>query len=193
MSETEKHIIVIGGPNGAGKTTSARALLPRLGLHEFVNADEIARSLSPEDVEGAALSAGRTMLERMNSLLTQNKPFAFETTCSGHGHVRFLERAKQQGWTVELFYLWLSSPELAIQRVSKRVALGGHHIPDDVVIRRHRNSLKNLLRGYLPVADSAALYDNSGEAPVLIAEKPDGQELVVYNQRVWSAMQMAAK
>ncbi len=189
-----KDIIVIGGPNGAGKTTAAKVLLPqKLGIGEFVNADEIARGLAPDNVESAAISAGRAMIERMNGLLARDRPFAFETTCSGHGHIAFLRRAKAQGWNVSLLFLWLSSPEEAIKRVALRVRRGGHNIPDEVVRRRYGNGLRNFRDGYLPLSDVAAVYDNSGEERKLVAEKTVAGQLVVHDSRAWTAILATAE
>lgn len=95
MSDRSREIVILGGPNGAGKTTAAGLLLPKsLAISEFVNADEIARGLSPNNVEGAAVAAARVMIGRMNSLLAQDTSFAFETTCSGAGHITFLKRER---------------------------------------------------------------------------------------------------
>jgi predicted ABC-type ATPase len=93
-----KDIVMIGGPNGAGKTTAAPAVVPReLGIHEFVNADEIARGLSPFNAERAALAAGRLMIERMRTLVRDGESFAFETTCAGRAHGGWLRACKLLG------------------------------------------------------------------------------------------------
>ncbi|HEY4942869.1 MAG TPA: AAA family ATPase [Rhizomicrobium sp.] len=191
MTTLAKEIIVLGGPNGAGKTTTAKALLPgKIGFGEFVNADEIARALAPDDVESAAISAGRMMIERMNNLLAQDRSFAFETTCSGRGHIAFLKRAKQQGWRTFLLFVWLSSPELAIKRVALRVGRGGHNIPEEFIVRRYWKGLANFREGYLSVADAAAVYDNSAGEGKLVAEKtPEG--MIVHDPQVWTKIQTA--
>lgn len=104
-------VIVLGGPNGAGKTTAAPLLLPRvLSIREFVNADEIARGLSPFNPEGSAVAAGRLMVERVRSPARTGESFAFETTCAGRGHVRLLRACKVRGYRVVLLFLWLPSP-----------------------------------------------------------------------------------
>ena len=118
-------IVVLGGPNGAGKTTAARVVLPeQLAIREFVNADEIARGLSPFNAERTAATAGRLMSERMRGLVRERHSFAFETTCSGRAHVGLLRRCKIARWRVTLVFLWLPSPQAALDRVAHRVPEG---------------------------------------------------------------------
>jgi predicted ABC-type ATPase len=174
MSVT-RDIVILGGPNEAGKTTTAQLLLPRtLAMREFVNADEIARGLSPFNTDGAAMAAGRVMLQRLAQLVERGESFAFETTCAGRQHVRWLPVAKANGWRLDLIYLWLRSPEMAIARVARRVRGGGPDIPPDVVRRRWRAGLVNMRRLYLPLADNARIYDNSGEQPIADSEAHRG-------------------
>src|SRR5437870_10729578 len=91
-SERRNNAVMIGGPNGAGKTSWAYRQLPAtLSITEFVNADEIARGLSPLDPEGSALSAGRLMIARLNELVEAGHSFAFEKTCLGGVHVHLLQ------------------------------------------------------------------------------------------------------
>jgi predicted ABC-type ATPase len=152
-------IVIIGGPNGAGKTTAAQVMVPQsLEIREFVNADEIARGLSPFDPEHAAFAAGRLMLERIRELLKSRQNFAFETTCASRTHLPMLQRCKADGWRVTLVYLWLPSPQAALDRVARRVREGGHDIPGDVVVRRYWAGLFNFRLLYLPLADVAVIY-----------------------------------
>jgi predicted ABC-type ATPase len=182
-----KDIIVIGGPNGAGKTTAARELLPGLlGIREFVNADEIARGLSPFNAAGVALMAGRLMIGRMRQLARGEESFAFETTCAGRGHVEFLRQCRTEGWRITLLFLWLPSPEAAIARVARRVAEGGHDVPAEVIVRRYRKGLANMLNLYLPLADTAAIYDNDDSKRVLIAERKPGREMIINDPIRWT-------
>jgi predicted ABC-type ATPase len=84
-----KDIVILGGPNGAGKTTGARILLPEFFTrYTFVNADEIAKDISPDNVEAAAMAAGRQMIERMRAMVREAQSFALETTCSGKSYPR---------------------------------------------------------------------------------------------------------
>ena len=185
-----KDLIVIGGPNGAGKTTAAVHLLPaRLGIREFVNADEIARGLSPFNRDRAAIAAGRLMLGRIHDLLRGNESFAIETTCAGRSYANMLHKHRRLGWRITLLYLWLPSPENAIERVSRRVASGGHSIPPDVIVRRYWAGQRNIRSLYLPLADIAAIYDNSDSGRVLIAERAEEAALVIHDSRRWAAME----
>ncbi len=185
-----KDVIILGGPNGAGKTTAAQVLLPQeLDIREFVNADEIARGLSPFNAAGAAQAAGRLMLERMRILLRDGRSFAFETTCSGRTNARLVRQCRTEGWRVTLLYLWLPSPQIALERVARRVREGGHDIPADVVVRRYWAGLANMRHLYLPQADVAAIYDNSDEGRVLIAERMPGAPLVVHDAIRWATIE----
>jgi predicted ABC-type ATPase len=182
-----KEVIVLGGPNGAGKTTAAAVVLPRmLNVREFVNADEIARGLSPFNPEGSTVAAGRLMIARLDELIRNRESFAFETTCAGRRHVRMLQTCREAGYRVTLIFLWLPSPEIALARVARRVAQGGHRIPDDVVIRRHAAGLRNMRQLYLPIADIAYIYDNTDKGGVLIAERQPDNSLIVRDTRRWN-------
>ena len=148
-------LYIIAGCNGAGKTTASYTVLPEmLGCKEFVNADEIAKGLSPFNPESVAIEAGRLMLQRMDD-------FAFETTLASRSYVKFVERAQAKGYFVTLLYFWLPTPEQAIERVATRVSEGGHNIPSDVIRRRYANGIKNLITLYTPICNFWTIYDNS--------------------------------
>ena len=186
-----KQIVVLGGPNGAGKTTAAQIILPTmLDIADFLNADEIARGLSPFDSNATALAAGRVMLERMHALAEGERSFAIETTCSGRAHVGFLRRCKAQGWLITLVFFWLPSPQLAMDRVARRVTSGGHGIPPDTIARRYWSGLRNMLDHYLPLADQASIYDNSQVPPLLIARRQH-VALQVHDAERWDAIERA--
>lgn len=168
MTESRR-ILIIAGPNGAGKTTFAREFLPgEAQCPDFINADLIAAGLSPFNPEAAALRAGRLMLEEMASRITHGRSFAFETTLSGMAYARQIPHWRQQGYHVKLVFLSLPSAEMAVARVSGRVAQGGHAIPEAVIRRRFDGGLRNFEHLYKPVVDSWVHYDNSGSVPVLI-------------------------
>lgn len=123
----EKNLYLIAGCNGAGKTTASFTILPEiLDCKEFVNADEIAKGLSPFQPEKVSFEAGRIMLHRINELLQQNENFAFETTLSTRSYKNKVLEAKRNYYNVTLLFFWLKNPELAIERVKTRVMEGGH-------------------------------------------------------------------
>ncbi len=168
-----REIFVIAGPNGAGKSTVAATLLPtRFPTERFLNADQIAKALATD----SALQAGRVMLQRMHELRDCGATFAFETTLAGRSHAPFLREAQAAGYAVHLAYLWLSSVELAASRVAVRVQGGGHDVPRADIERRYWRGLRNLWNLYLPLANTWALCDNSGEQLVLVARQQEGCE-----------------
>ena len=165
-------LYIISGCNGAGKTTASYTILPEiLNCDEFVNADEIAKGLSPFNPESASIKAGRLMLERIKSLIDKKLDFAFETTLATKSYKNFIELARQKGYEITLLYFWLSSPNLAVKRVETRVKEGGHNIPTDVIIRRYHNGLKNFFNLFEPMVDNWIFIDNSGEPYEIVAEK----------------------
>ena len=156
------NLYIIAGCNGAGKTTASFNVLPQiLQCREFVNADEIAKGVSPFCPESVAIQAGQLMLERIDSLLTDNVSFAIETTLATRSYKNLILRAKEKGYNVSLLFFWLESPELACQRVHKRVSEGGHDIPVDTIYRRYWLGLENLFRIFIPIVDDWSLYDNN--------------------------------
>ncbi len=158
----KKNLYIIAGCNGAGKTTASFTVLPEmLSCHEFVNADEIAKGLSPFNPEGVAIQAGRLMIERVIQLMKEGKSFAFETTLSTRSYVKLVQQAQRNGYHVTLLFFSLASPEQAVRRVAQRVSQGGHNIPTDVVYRRYASGLKNLFQMYTNEVDYWAFYDNS--------------------------------
>ncbi len=160
--QKKKNLYIIAGCNGAGKTTASFTVLPEmLDCKEFVNADEIAKGLSPFNPEGVAIQAGRLMIERVLYLMREGETFAFETTLSTRSYVKLVEMAQKQGYFVTLLFFSLATPEQAVKRVAKRVSQGGHNIPTDVVYRRYASGLKNLFQMYSQIVDFWAFFDNS--------------------------------
>ena len=165
-----KNLYIIAGCNGAGKTTASYTILPEIWhCKEFVNADEIARGLSPLNPESVAMQAGRIMLERIDELLEQGQSFSIETTLATRSYVQLVRRAQALGYTVNLLFFWLNSPEVAIQRVAKRVSEGGHNIPIDVIRRRYQLGLSNFFNLYKDVVDTWTLVDNASNPRQVVA------------------------
>ena len=166
------NLYIIAGCNGAGKTTASYTILPEiLNCKEFVNADEIAKGLSPFQPESVAIEAGKIMLKRIDNLINEKENFAFETTLSTKSYKNKVVAAKEKGYQIVLVFFWLRDVNLAIERVEQRVKEGGHNIPVDVIERRYKSGIKNLFSIYLPIVDEAYFFDNSDNTPELIAEK----------------------
>jgi predicted ABC-type ATPase len=169
MTPEPPTIYLFAGCNGAGKTTFARAYLtagfdtpPR-----FLNAEEIARGLSPLAPESVALKAGKLLLSEIDGCLRTNQSFAIESTLSGHAQVGILARARLLSYRIEMFYLWIPSSSVAIKRIAQWVRKGGHPIPNKDVERRYSRSLENFVHLYAPIADIWKVWDNTQRPPKL--------------------------
>jgi predicted ABC-type ATPase len=177
-----KNLYIIAGCNGAGKTTASFTILPEiLDCREFVNADEIAKGLSPFQPEKVAFEAGRIMLNRISELLKAGETFAFETTLATKSYRTKVLQAQKEGYNVVLLFFWLENAELAIERVKIRVNEGGHNIPVDVILRRYSNGIKNLFTIYAPIVNEVMIFDNSYGMPDLIAEKNGNPDFNIIN------------
>lgn len=183
-------LIALAGPNGAGKSTAGPALLKdTLGVTEFVNADLIAQGLSPFAPETAAFAAGRIMLSRLRELSHRRATFAFETTLAGRAYASWIGGLQTSGYELHIVFLWLRSPELAIQRVADRVRQGGHHVPEETIRRRYHVGLRNFLGLYRPLATTWRLYDNSERfAPRLIAGGTQGRDPEISDPTTWAVV-----
>jgi Uncharacterized protein conserved in bacteria len=183
-------LYIISGCNGSGKTTASYTLLPDLlGCREFVNSDEFAKSFSPFNPGAASVTASRYMLMKINHLLDRHADFAVETTLATRSLVQIMMKARSEGYEATVIYFWLSSPELAIERVRARVAAGGHNIPDAVVRRRYVMGLQYLFNTYIPVADRWVLADNSKSPFTVVAEGSGGTTYIRDNEKyqlIWN-------
>ena len=195
MNETAPQVIVIAGPNGGGKTTLAPFLLrDTLGVLEYVNADPIAHGLSGFDPASVALQAGRVMLNRLHELAAQRRTFAFETTLAAKHYAGWIEKLRKEGYAFQLMFLWLQSPELAVRRVRERVQVGGHDVPERIVLRRYAAGLKNFSKLYQPLANTWAVYDNSSLGhPTIIAQGGSGQATNSLDIDLWKRFQRMSK
>ena len=185
----ERNLYIIAGCNGAGKTTASFTILPEiLDCKEFVNADEIAKGLSPFQPEKVAFEAGRIMLNRVNELLLQKDNFAFETTLATKSYKNKVLEAKKSNYNVVLLFFWLKNPELAKERVKTRVFEGGHNIPTDVIERRYFKGIRNLFDIYIPITDQVLIFDNSEGKPQLIAEKSSTDQLMILDKKKFTEL-----
>lgn len=183
------NLYIIAGCNGAGKTTASYTVLPELlNCNEFVNADNIAAGLSPFNPESVAFEAGRIMLQRIEDLLNRGVDFAFETTLSTRSYVSLVKRAQQKGYEVTLLFFWLSSPEMAMERVAKRVSKGGHNIPADVIERRYYRGIRNLVSLYIPLCDKWLIANNTDLGPVFVAQSADELKTNIITPDIWETI-----
>jgi predicted ABC-type ATPase len=190
MADGRPQVIVIAGPNGAGKTTLAPFLIrDEYGLMEYVNADSIAHGLAAFSPESVAFEAGRIMLRRIRALAEQNLNFAFETTLASRSYARLIKGLRAGGYEFHLIYVWLSSAELAVQRVRERVRRGGHDIPEEVIRRRYVKGARNFFTVYSGLADTWGIYDNSSQGdPVEIAIKNKNATPEILQEDLWQRL-----
>ncbi|OGX10933.1 MAG: hypothetical protein A2351_01125 [Omnitrophica bacterium RIFOXYB12_FULL_50_7] len=159
-------LYVIAGPNGSGKTTFAEKFLPNYAdCFEFINADMIAKGLSPFIPSKVAIKAGKILLDQIADCSRRKVNFAFETTLAGKAYVNLFNQMKQRGYELHLFFLWLPAVKLALARVADRVRKGGHDIPEHDVRRRFARGLKNLFDNYRLLFDTWSVFDNSTSSP----------------------------
>ena len=185
-------MFILSGCNGSGKTTASYALLPKiLECSEFVNSDEFAKALSPFNPDQAYVTASRYMLTKTKYLFRQRADFCIETTLATRSLGKMVKAAQEQGYFVTVLYFWLSSPDLAVERVKARVAAGGHFIPDDVVRRRYIVGLNYFLRDYVPACDRWILADNS-EPPFTIVGEGSRQRTVIRDLALYNRIRATA-
>lgn len=188
-------IIVIGGPNGAGKSTLAPYLLrDAFELSEFVNADAIALGLSAFSPASVAFRAGRIMLERLHDLAREGASFAFESTLASRTYATWIRELKRRGYGFHLVYLWLRTPDMAVERVKERVRRGGHDVPEETIRRRYRRGLRNFFELFMPLADTWSFYDNSAVGvPVAVAAGDEDGDVTVHNADLWRRVEGMAR
>ncbi len=168
MDREQPRLVILSGPNGAGKTTASQELLKgAYAIDEFVNADAIAKGLSAFAPESVALEAGRIMLTRIGDLVARKDSFAIETTLASRSLAGMIRewRATRRYYVV-LFFLWLPSAEMAIERVADRVRAGGHNIPEDVIRRRYQRGISNFLSTYEAIVDEWRVFNSSTVSPL---------------------------
>jgi predicted ABC-type ATPase len=180
------NLYIISGCNGAGKTTASFTILPEmLDCKEFVNADEIAKGLSPFQPESVSFHAGRIMVERIDELLNSGVDFAFETTLTTLSYLNTIKAAKEKGYSINLLYFWLNDVNLAIERVKIRVSEGGHNIPEETIRRRYFRGIYNLSNRFIGLCDFWIVINNSSRPYTFVAEGQGLKELKVHDDIIW--------
>ncbi|MBC6109924.1 zeta toxin family protein [Pedobacter fastidiosus] len=184
------NLYIISGCNGAGKTTASFTVLPEmLNCKEFVNADEIAKGISPFNPESVAIQAGKIMLTRIDELLNNQKDFAIETTLTTKSYLNTIARAKSVGYKITLLFFWLNDVELAIERVKIRVSEGGHNIPEEVIRRRYFRGMMNL-KLFCAEANYWLIIDSSDGRLQFIAEGNLNKEITIFEKGIWSKLNL---
>lgn len=182
-----KNLYILAGCNGAGKTTAAFHLLPGiLQCKEFVNADEIARGISPFQPEKATFEAGKIMTRRIEDLMNAEKSFAIETTLAAISYLRTVRVAQKRGYYVTLIFFWLPDVELAKARVRLRVQEGGHSVPEKVIERRFRRGIVNFFDHFLPLCDNVMVFNNASEEPKLVMAKTKDKPQEIFDNEIYN-------
>ena len=172
-------LYIIAGANGSGKTTFAKSFANIHNLY-FINADEIAKELDPENITKHQVKAGRIFFKELNKRLDENNSFVIETTLSGKYLVKYIAKAHENGFEVEMIYLFLEKAETNITRVANRVLNGGHHVPKDDIIRRFYRSKVMFMDIYKELLDKWTIYYNADE----VFEKIATDEMI-YDEDKW--------
>ncbi len=180
----DKILYIIAGANGCGKSTLASELLPSENL-KFLNADDIAKEICPENIESVKIKAGKIVLERLEILLNNGSSFAIETTLAGKNHIKTIQKAKKSGYYVVLIYSYLDNPVLCENRIKIRVLNGGHDIPQEDIIRRFYRSKENFWNLYKDLADEWNLFYNGSSEYILVAQS-DKSEVEIFSENLYN-------
>jgi predicted ABC-type ATPase len=165
----DKVIKIIAGPNGSGKSTFADSYLNQTKpAVPFLNPDLIATGFGPSNFEKASFQAGRVLLSEIKMRIQRGESFSFESTLSGLTYVRILSEAKANGYKIIIYFIFLNKISLNIARIKKRVQMGGHNIPTQVVKRRYLRCFENFWNLYKELSDQWIVIDNSSKKPNLI-------------------------
>lgn len=153
---------IIGGINGVGKSTIYSSLSDGdvKALGKRVNVDEIVSAFGDWRDTTAQFHAGKQAVKEIKNCLKIKADFHQETTLSGQSIIHTAKTAKEMGFLIHLWYIFVSDVEIAKQRVRARVASGGHGISDDIIERRSITSLKTL-KTIIPFCDEVWVYDNT--------------------------------
>lgn len=181
---TDKKLFIIAGANGSGKTTLAKEVLPEYSL-EFINADEIARSINPQNIESVKVTAGKIVLKKLDDSLSKGVSIAIESTLSGNFLLKYIKRAKDLGYQIAIIYVFLDTPLFNIKRIKARVRNGGHDVPDEDVIRRYNRSLYNFWNKYKALVDSWEVHYNGISYFQLVMES-EFQGIEIVNEKLYN-------
>lgn len=175
----QKEAIVIAGANGAGKTTFAREFLIENSDYEFLNADEIAKSINPQDPAKSGITSGREFFATLHDLVENGRSFIIESTLSGRYLEKHIALWKQRGYEIKIVFLVVESIDVLLERIAERVKKGGHYVPDADVRRRFLRGKNNFSGIYKTLADKWFLYYNTESGYHLIATGDKTETLII--------------
>ncbi len=176
---------LFGGPNGAGKTTSALRILPTFGCRHFLNADMLAQGFSPLDVDAASFKAGVALMRELRSLASKSEDWGTESTLAANAYIPLIEKWRAEGYRFHLYYIWLPSQEMAVERVAARVRAGGHNIPEATIRRRYEAGRRNFVSAYAPRADFWTIINNSAPSYRVAAQGGLAREEQIFDASIW--------
>jgi len=162
------NLYIIAGHNGAGKTTFLKEFVKHKNL-KYINADEIVQDISADRFSLLSIKAGKIALKRVRRFKEERLNFAIETTFSGKIWKSMIDDFKKSNYSITVFFIYLDTPEEAIERIWVRINKKGHYISKDVVYRRYFRSIRNFWLIYKKLVDEWFLINNSCDTPFLVA------------------------
>jgi predicted ABC-type ATPase len=163
-----KKLIIVGGANGVGKTTFAYQYSNEYGI-DYLGADAIAAGIDKKGSENIELMAGKLFFKKLDEYYRINESVIIESTLSGVGLAKRIEKFKENGFTIHLLFVFLDDVKLCKNRVAARVKKGGHNVPEADIERRFFRSFINFRKIYLPIADTWQIVYNGLKRPIEIA------------------------
>ena len=165
---------IFAGINGAGKSTLFE-MDKNSDLGVRLNSDEIVKNNGQDWKDAKAqIAAGKEILRRQDECFEKGLSLNRETTLSGNNIIESVKRAKELGYIICLRYVGVRSPEIAKERIAKRISLGGHGVSESTVDRRYDSSTENFKKIY-KLCDNIIIFDNSGDKMVLVAYLKNGR------------------
>lgn len=180
----KKELVIVAGANGSGKTTFAKKFLS-VTKYEFLNADEIAKSLNPKDPTKVRITAGKILIRKIDQIIRQGGSFVIESTLSGSFLEKHIERLRDSGYVINLVFVFLGSEDLCIKRIRSRVLQGGHDVPPGDVKRRFKRGLRNFWNSYRFLADYLTIVFNDEFYDFKRIAHGNSKELAVLNKDLY--------
>ena len=153
----KKIFYLFAGVNGAGKSTlyNSEKLDNDIKNSIRINTDEIVKKIGIWKNNSDQIRAAKIAINLRNECFQYDKSFNEETTLTGKTILKTINKAKELGYELQLFYVGVNNPEIAKERIKNRVEKGGHNIE-----KRYYESLTNL-KEIISKFDKVYLYDNS--------------------------------